>query len=100
MVSTETMEDPAAASLERMRGEIENIDERLVQLLARRLRLARSAGPVKRSRGLPAADPAREAAVIRRAARLAREAGLPEEDVRDIFWRVVGLCRNAQLEPR
>jgi chorismate mutase/prephenate dehydrogenase len=100
MHATQTMEEPAIGALERMRDQIESIDADLVRLLARRLRLARAAGPLKWSRGLATADPAREAAVIRRAAMLARDAGLPEEDVRDIFWRVVALCRNAQLEAR
>ena len=55
-------------------------------------------GEVKRELGLPVLDPAREAAVVRRAGSLAREAGLPDEDVRYLFWHLVGLCRRAQLE--
>jgi hypothetical protein len=30
--------------------------------------------------------------VLRRAAELARKAGLPDEPIRDVFWRIVALC--------
>ena len=63
-----------------------------------RVRLARDVGRTKRAAGLPTQDPAREAAVIRHAAELAREAGLQDDDVRTIFWQVIGLSRRAQLE--
>jgi chorismate mutase len=43
-------------------------------------------------------DPAREAAVVRRSAERARDAGLDEEAVREIFWRLVGLSRRTQRE--
>ena len=41
-------------------------------------------------------DPEREAKVLRRAAELARKAGLPDEPVRDVFWRMVALCTPEQ----
>jgi chorismate mutase len=90
---------PAAAeNLRALRREIEEVDHALVELIARRVRLARRVGPLKRALGLPVLDPPREAAIVRRAAELAREAGIGGEDAREVFWRVVGLCRRAQLE--
>ncbi len=47
---------------------------------------------------LPTLDPGQEAAVVRRAAALAREGGLPEEAVRDLFWHLVGLTRRAEQD--
>ena len=85
-------------NLETLRTEIERVDRELVALLAQRVQLATEVGAVKRARNLPTLDPAREAVVIRRSGELAREAGLPEEDVREIFWHLVGLCRRAQLD--
>lgn len=82
-----------------LRGEIEQLDRALVQLIAERVRLARAVGAAKRSAGLPTLDPAREASIITRSGQLAREAGLEEEDVREIFWHLVGLSRRAQLGP-
>ncbi len=58
--------------------------------------LARRTGEAKRSAGKPTLDPAREAVVIRRAAAAARELGVSPEDVREIFWHLIGLSRRAQ----
>lgn len=69
-----------------------------MRVLAERARLARETLAAKHAIGLPLLDPPREAAVVRRAAALARSAGLPEEEVREIFWRVIGLCRALQVE--
>lgn len=90
-----------ARELSRLRDEIERIDRSIVNLIAERVRVARTIGSAKRAAGLPTLDPAREALIIRRSGTLAREAGLSlgEEDVREIFWHLVGLCRRAQIEP-
>ena len=93
--------DAGAEASDEMRGvreEVERIDRELIALIAERVRLARRLGEAKRAAGLPVLDPAREAAVVRRASALAREAGVPEEDVRYIFWHLIGLARRAQLE--
>lgn len=84
--------------LTHLRDEIEQVDRALVALIAKRVELARAVGRVKRMRGLPTLDPAREAAIIRRSGMLARENGLAEEDVREIFWHLVGLSRRAQID--
>jgi len=84
----------------RLRDEIERIDRSIVNLIAERVQVARAIGSAKRAMDMPTLDPAREATIIRRSGMLAREAGLGEEDVREIFWHLVGLCRRAQLEPR
>ena len=88
----------AAGELARLRGEIERVDHQLIALIAERMRLAREVGPCKQALGQPILDPPREAAVVRRAGELARQAGVPDEDVRYLFWHLVGLCRRAQLE--
>jgi chorismate mutase len=93
-----TSELSAHETLERVRLEIEQVDRRLVDLIAQRVRLARQVGELKRHAGLPTLDPAREASVVRRASVLARESGLMPEDVREIYWHVIGLCRRAQSE--
>jgi chorismate mutase len=85
-----------AGGLDDVRRRIEQIDAGIVAALAERLRLAHVAAAAKRSAGLPTLDPPREAAVVRRAADLAREHGLPDEPVREIFWQVIELCRRAQ----
>ncbi|HYJ80405.1 MAG TPA: chorismate mutase [Longimicrobiaceae bacterium] len=88
----------AAETLDTLRGRIEEIDRTLVALVAERVERAREVGEAKRALGLPILDPAREAAVVRRAGTLAREAGLADEDVRYLFWHLIGLSRRAQME--
>ena len=90
--------ESAVPDLDTLRQEVERIDRTLIQLIAERVEIARKIGVVKRERALPTLDPAREAAVVRRAGSLAREAGLDDEDVRYIFWHLIGLSRRAQME--
>lgn len=88
----------AARDLVEMRRRIEDLDGELVRLVAERIRLARDIGAAKRSSDRPTLDPAREAAVVRRAGALAREAGLPEDDVRTLFWHLIELSRRLQMQ--
>jgi chorismate mutase len=97
-VATASAPPTPAQELARIRAEIERIDRSIVELIAERAALAREVGPVKGALGMPTLDPPREAAVVRRASALAREAGVPEEDVRYVFWHLVGLCRRVQME--
>ncbi|MEO8619764.1 MAG: chorismate mutase [bacterium] len=80
------------------RAQIEEVDRKLVALLAERVTLGRKTATIKRAAGLPILDPQREAEVIRRAVVTAREHDLPVEAVRELFWHVVGLSRRAQEE--
>ncbi|HSU13570.1 chorismate mutase [Longimicrobium sp.] len=89
---------PARAQLAEIRDRIEQLDRQIIGLIAERVQLGREVGGVKRELGLPTLDPAREAAVVRRAGALAREAGLDDEDVRYIFWHLIGLSRRVQME--
>lgn len=90
--------DPAPAELVECRAAIEDIDRKLIALLAERVAIGRKTATIKRAAGLPILDPQREAEVIRRAVTTAREHDLPEEAVRQVFWHVVGLSRRVQEE--
>ncbi len=81
-----------------LREDITAVDARLIAALAERVSLACEVGRAKAAIGQPVIDPAREAAVVSRAAVLAREAGLPEDDVRALYWRLMAMSRRAQLE--
>lgn len=86
----------AADALQVLRAEIERTDAALIATLAERMALAQRVGQVKQAHGRPVTDPAREAAVVSRAAALAREAGLPEDEVRAIYWRILAMSRRVQ----
>ena len=92
MTATGDGDDDLAA----LREKVERLDTELVSLLARRVALARDVGAYKRDSGLAALDAKREAAVLRRIGTLARDAGLPQEPVRQLFWTIIGICRHAQ----
>jgi chorismate mutase len=79
-----------------LREKVERVDAEIVALLADRVDLAHQVGAHKRENGLALLDAKREAAVLRRTGILAREAGLPEEAVRQLFWTIIGICRHAQ----
>lgn len=97
-MSDEPRGPEALAELASCRDEIEQIDRQIISLLARRITLGRRTGELKRLAGLPILDPTREAAVIRRVTGEARDAGLPPEPVREVFWQIVGMSRRAQEE--
>lgn len=92
---SEPLTDPAG--LPDLREEIRGIDDELLALVRKRLDVARRVADAKRDAGLPVLDPAREAAVVRYAGEFARQHGLIEEDVRALFWALVGLTRRAEL---
>lgn len=92
--------DALRAELEALRRSVDEVDRSILETFARRVRIVRRIGEVKEALGQPVLDPAREAAVVRRAAEAAREVGLDDETVRDIFWRLVGLSRRTQREER
>ena len=85
--------------LARLREEIERLDREIIRLIAERVRLAREVGAAKKGAGIPTLDHAREASVVRRAVEIARESGLPYDDeVRQIFWQLIGLSRRVQAD--
>jgi monofunctional chorismate mutase len=86
--------------LTELRENVARIDAEIVALLARRVELARAVGAHKREAGLATLDAKREAAVLRQAGSLARDAGLSEEAVRQLFWTIIGICRQAQEDAR
>ncbi|MGD8320498.1 MAG: chorismate mutase [Gemmatimonadota bacterium] len=86
----------AEARLEALRKRIREVDRDLVRLVGERRELVLEVGRMKKELGLPVLDPPQEARVVRRAAELAREAGVDEEVVRDILWRIIASARDAQ----
>ncbi|MGD0189386.1 MAG: chorismate mutase [Rhizomicrobium sp.] len=67
---------PADPELQRLRDSIDNIDAALIHMLAERFKCTKEVGELKARRGLPPADPAREARQIERLRSLAKEAKL------------------------
>ncbi len=87
---------PRPPSLAELRASIDQVDQELLAALARRAELARAVARMKRVGGIPPVDPAREAVIVRTAVGRARELRIPDEEVRDLAWRTLALCRSAQ----
>jgi chorismate mutase/prephenate dehydrogenase len=85
--------------LEELRNRILEVDAALVDLIVERRALVREIGRLKGEMGLPILDPPREAAVVRRAAAMAREKGVDEELVRDVIWKIMASAREDQEGP-
>jgi len=83
--------------LEKLRGQIDEIDAGIVNLLERRLKVAEQVAQFKLERGLPVLDSGREAQVI-----AAREAMMKEparkKDVRRLFETLMSISRARQQE--
>jgi chorismate mutase len=71
--------DPLPEDLLSLRASIDNIDAALIYLLAERFKCTQKVGHLKAVRGLPPADPAREAQQIARLRALAEGARLDPE---------------------
>jgi chorismate mutase/prephenate dehydratase len=76
--------------LDKLRGEIDRLDDELVRLLNRRASLARDIGALKN--GAPAYRPEREAAVLRRVGE-ASAGPLSAQRVAAVFREVISACR-------
>jgi chorismate mutase / prephenate dehydrogenase len=75
--------------LEDLRRELAELDRRLLELVARRQRLAVEVGAAKRSRGLPPRDFAQERQVLQRARAHAAELGVPRGVAEELLLRLI-----------
>lgn len=86
----------AVQALSRLRERLEEVDRQVLELIVLRTRLAAEAGHAKRAAGLPLLDPVREARVVETAAAEARQAGIPDAEVRQVFRLLIALARQQQ----
>ncbi len=82
-------------SLNVWRHQIDQIDDRLLELLSERARLALQIGREKRTRGLPLYAPEREAQILQRLCALNR-GPLDERAIRRIFSQIFRELRRLQ----
>ena len=83
--------------LEDWRGEIDSIDTEIVRLINQRAGVARKIGVLKATAGLPIADAAREAAVLRGVCGKSSGA-LADDSLVRIFRRILRESRSLQTE--
>ncbi|MCX5993073.1 MAG: chorismate mutase, partial [Chloroflexi bacterium] len=83
-------------SLEDLRGNIDDIDARMVKLLAERLSVACKIGALKRKGLKQVQDGAREKEVIEHVRKLAKKEGIAPGDVERFYELVMASSRSAQ----
>lgn len=84
----------------RLRTGIDAIDYELVELLARRQRLALQIGQVKAESGAPVRSPEREAELLERVRQQAAELDYAEDIAQDIYGLILEASRRAQEKLR
>jgi chorismate mutase len=92
--------DPADASLNELREEIEDIDRELVELIARRTYVADTVAQVKAERDLPTTDESQEERVMERAGENAERFEVDANLVKAIFRLLIELNKVEQREQR
>lgn len=80
--------DWPGARLTALRGQLDEIDERLVRQLEERFQVTREIGRLKASVGLPPVDVAREERILARLEEVARMSHLDPDLLRDIYRRI------------
>ncbi|HEY6557237.1 MAG TPA: chorismate mutase [Polyangiaceae bacterium] len=85
----------AAAELEALRRAIDEVDHRILELVAERVRLVLAVGEYKRTNALPVYDPERERHLLERLSRAA-PAPLDGDTARRIFERLVDESRRLE----
>ena len=83
----------ATTDLKTARGEIDAIDEELVRLFLKRLKVARDVAYVKREKGGPITDPAREREIL---TRVSVEAGVENENAARLFFSTLFAISKAR----
>ncbi|NPA58204.1 MAG: prephenate dehydratase [Aquificae bacterium] len=88
----------ANRELERLRQEIDRIDEEILKLLNRRARLAKQVGSIKKKNRLPIYVPSREQKIFERLEKLNRELGgdFPTDYIRPVFREIISACRSTE----
>jgi chorismate mutase len=92
VVASSAVDDPA---LEALRREIDAIDDRILELVAERVRKVLAVGEHKRARGLPIYDPERERRLLDRLGAAAPHP-LDHHTVRRVFERLVDESRTIE----
>ncbi len=82
-------------TLKTLRKKIDEVDEKIVELLKQRVQLAQEIGKVKEKKGRASFDLSREKAVISRILKL-NQGVFPEEALKIIYSEIIKACRGVQ----
>ena len=83
-------------NLDDWRGKIDEIDDKLVRLIAERIRIASEIGKKKNEQKKQAEDRAREKVVMDNVSRIAREENINAEDIAIIYQEIIAASKRIQ----
>ena len=84
------------SELKRLRGRIDEVDSKILRLLAKRAQVCEAIGVEKKAKGLPIKDAAREAEVYRCIREEAAKLGLNPIQVEAVYREIVNMCSSVQ----
>ena len=83
-------------SLEKLRRNIDKIDSLLLKILAKRNKLAKEIGKIKKQKNLPISNKAREEEVFARIASEAKIVGLDSRIAKEIYKLIIMQAKEVQ----
>ncbi len=81
--------------LQKLREKIDEIDEKILELLNERARLAKEVGKIKKRHGLEIYVPSRELSIFERLEKL-NKGDFPTEAIRPVFREIIAACRSTE----
>jgi len=86
------------SKVEALRKEIDKLDAEIINLLKKRVDLAKAISEIKKEEGHPLYDPLREEKVLKRIKKLALKKDLSLNEITWIYRKIISLCRKAEGE--
>ncbi len=83
-------------SLEDLRKKIDEADDKIVRLIAERIRIAEAIGGEKRKLGKQIEDIAREQVVLKNIRGIAQEENLDQEDIERIYRQIITISKSVE----
>lgn len=90
------MQNAVIDLINRLRKSIDEIDDEILRLLAKRKDLSKKVGKLKENSGLPVFDKKREEEILKNISNKAKQLGLDVDSVYSIFGSIFQSSRNAQ----
>jgi len=82
--------------IERLRKEIDSIDNSIIQLLSKRKGIVKKISEIKKQKNKPIIDEGREQEIIDRIKKIAKEKGLDENFIGSVYNIIINNSRNEQ----
>lgn len=83
-------------SLDELRKKIDAADDRIVRLIAERIRLAEEIGGEKRKQGKQVEDVSREKLVLKHIRDIAREENISQEEIEKIYRQIIAAAKSVE----